>query len=281
LNLVLGIASTTFAALTAGVFAALAQRVGLDVRHAAVPVADSLGFAEVGFAFLGTQIAFMLLAAPFVPRLARMLERAGAAPAQSDADATRQVLTDALGAQRAALAAGRDLLGSGARDAGVLAEHKLADARTAIEALLPATPRVSLDGDKLGRGALSSLQLQRALESLLRAVEELIDSRVGSDEPTRAVSEESALIEQLHDLLDAGLQAVTTALATGAEIDLEAARAREIRMNGIEARARSGRAQPAVLKVVDAYESAGNQAYRLAELIGEVPALDAVDGARA
>lgn len=52
-------------------------------------------------------------------------------------------------------------------------------------------------------------------------------------------------------------------------------------MNGIEARARSGRVQPAVLKVVDAYESAGNQVYRLAELMGEVPALDAVDGAHA
>jgi hypothetical protein len=63
-------------------------------------------------------------------------------------------------------------------------------------------------------------------------------------------------------------------------IDLELARAREIRMNGLEARVRRAlladersnlavRLQLAVLELVDAYETAGNQVYRLSETLGE------------
>jgi len=64
-------------------------------------------------------------------------------------------------------------------------------------------------------------------------------------------------------------------------IDLDEARAREIEMNGQEARARSAllavgpRAAEAlaneigVLELVDAYEVAGNQLYRVAEALSE------------
>ena len=63
-------------------------------------------------------------------------------------------------------------------------------------------------------------------------------------------------------------------------LDLDSARAREIRLNGLEARSRGGallgsretlglRSHLGVLELVDAYESAGNQIYRLSEAVSE------------
>jgi hypothetical protein len=92
--------------------------------------------------------------------------------------------------------------------------------------------------------------------------------------------DDEAIVLEMQALFSEGLAALGTGLETGAEVDLEAARAREIRMNGLEARARdallAADREPAavarhlaVLELVDAYETAGNQVYRLAEALGE------------
>jgi hypothetical protein len=65
---------------------------------------------------------------------------------------------------------------------------------------------------------------------------------------------------------------------TNSPVDLEASRSREIRINGLEARARSSmlggansttRVGLAVLEMAGAYEAAGNQLYRLIEVLAE------------
>ena len=82
-------------------------------------------------------------------------------------------------------------------------------------------------------------------------------------------------------LLVQGLDATAAGLDPRTPIDVEEARAREIEMNGHEARARAallaanrpdGEAlvnEIGVLELVDAYETAGNQLYRVAEALGE------------
>jgi hypothetical protein len=77
----------------------------------------------------------------------------------------------------------------------------------------------------------------------------------------------------MHGLLSDGLGLVVAAIAGGAPLDLDGARAREIQMNALEARARAAllvagggtRKDLGVLELADAYETAGNQLYRLAE----------------
>jgi hypothetical protein len=86
----------------------------------------------------------------------------------------------------------------------------------------------------------------------------------------------------MHELLVEGLDAVRSAVAEQMPIDFEQSCAREISLNSLEARARglldetrgdsaSVRLYLRVLELVDAYESAGNQSYRLAEALGQSP----------
>jgi hypothetical protein len=93
-------------------------------------------------------------------------------------------------------------------------------------------------------------------------------------------SEDEATVRDMQRLFTEGFEALEESLSSRTPIDLEAARAREIHMNGLEARARRAllsdgrgnlavRIQLGVLELVDAYETAGNQVYRLSEVLGE------------
>ena len=142
----------------------------------------------------------------------------------------------------------------------------------------------SLETDRLGGVLLASLQLRRAIEVLLLHAERFVDDRVavatsfGGLEP--AAEGDDRLLGRMHALLIESLSVLAEALETRMPADIEEARAREIAMNGIEARARarmlvagSGsevrRVDVPLLDLIDAYEAAGNQAYRLAETLGE------------
>jgi hypothetical protein len=137
------------------------------------------------------------------------------------------------------------------------------------------------EGGLLGRTAFGCLQLQRALDGVHRQAERLIDRRVAlsSDAEARLLPEGDAnTLRQLHSLLGEGVEALTASLEQRSAADLDLARAREIHMNGLEARARAAvmsgereaaivRMHLAVLGLVDAYEAAGNQVYRLSEAL--------------
>ena len=114
--------------------------------------------------------------------------------------------------------------------------------------------------------------------------ERLVDRRVaassGSAEVAPLAEEDAATLKEMHGLLLEGAAEVLADVSGSAPVDLDTARAREIRLNGLEARSRGGvllgnrealglRSRLGVLELVEAYESAGNQFYRLSEAISE------------
>jgi hypothetical protein len=296
LYLVLGLGSTLIAAATVDVWCQLADRLMAgsphEIRWGKRVVLPNLG-RHLSAAFAFSQLAVALVLLPFVGIISRFLERIWPEAVESTrvrpgaaTAAARDGLLVVVRTQRAAITPIAELALTGMRAAGRAAEHELADAEASLRGLLagpvralPATP----PGQVLARTSFACLQLQRALEGLLRQAERLTDTRVASagarDVPPLPPDDEAIVLE-MQALFSEGLAALGTGLETGAEVDLEAARAREIRMNGLEARARdallAADREPAavarhlaVLELVDAYETAGNQVYRLAEALGE------------
>jgi len=101
----------------------------------------------------------------------------------------------------------------------------------------------------------------------------------GAQVPPLGGDDEST-VREMQRLFSEGLDALAESISSRSPVDVESARAREIHMNGLEARARrallgdgrsklSVRIQLGVLELVDAYETAGNQIYRLSEALGE------------
>jgi hypothetical protein len=136
----------------------------------------------------------------------------------------------------------------------------------------------------LGRVAFGCLQLERALESLLQQAEHLTDRRMaiaaGGAQVPPLVGDDENTVREMQRLFSEGLDALAESISSHSPVDLESARAREIHMNSLEARARRAlladersnlavRIQLGVLELVDAYETAGNQVYRLSEALGE------------
>lgn len=244
----------------------------------------------VGFACSGIVTASALL--PLLPALSRALDRfVPEAPRPELAQAG-----DAAGVLRAGLLATLrklegvlpclgDLARLGDRSAGRTAEHRLADARVGLEELLAGPARLlphTAEGGRLNRAIFAQLQLLRSLEALLNQAERLVHGRIShassGGEPSPLSAGDDAILREMQELLQEGLSAQAAALEDRTSVDLEASRGREIRMNGLEARARtallSGAQESvanhlAVLELVDAYEASGNQLYRLAEALGE------------
>jgi hypothetical protein len=171
-------------------------------------------------------------------------------------------------------------------ESGREAEHQLADVRADLEevlrgpvTVLPATP----EADVLRRAAASCLRLQSSLEALLRHGEALLEARIAEATDRAAVVPLGPLAEKtlrdLQGLLTEGVAEIARALATSSPVELESSRSREIRINGLEARARSAllgaasastsRVGLAVLEMAGAHEAAGNQIYRLVEVLAE------------
>jgi hypothetical protein len=168
-----------------------------------------------------------------------------------------------------------------------MAEHALADVRDDLTKILGGPlrdlPR-SLETERLGGALVGCLLLRRSIESLLFHAERLVDDRVAGATsyagPLSASQDGDELLERMHAVMTESLKVLATSVETRAPVDVEAARAREITMNGLDARARAAmlvrgreaeprRVEADRLDLVDAYEAAGNQAYRLAETLGE------------
>jgi phosphate:Na+ symporter len=301
LHLVLGTASTVLALATVRIWSALADRLVAgsphDIEWGKRVLLPNMGM-HLGVALALSQLAIALVLVPLVPLLARALARLrpeAASPALGYVGDHGRLLRErvlrAARAQREALWALPDLSLHGQRTAGRAAEHALADARATLEEVLSiGATREQRTAN--ARGAFALLQLQRALESLLRQAERLTDRRVEGAASTSALppllEQEEAIVVQMHALLVRGLDAISVSLDQQERIDLDEARAREIEMNGQEARARSAllavgpRAadtlanEIGVLELVDAYEVAGNQLYRVAEALSEGDAQAAI-----
>jgi hypothetical protein len=207
-------------------------------------------------------------------------------------DQLRESLLAVLSLQDAALGPVAELSLRGVRGAGRRAEHHLSRAREIVEASLSETvPRLPAagPGSELGRLAFTCLQLQRSVEAVLAQAERLTDARLatrGDDaEAAPLLPEDEGLVQQIQQLLREGVTDAAATLKAEIVADLDAFRDREIRMNGIEARARGTLVEPhedasllrsrlGVLELIDACEVAGNQIYRFAQALGDADAID-------
>ncbi|MEA2697336.1 MAG: phosphate:Na+ symporter, partial [Myxococcales bacterium] len=295
LHLLLGVASTAIAAASIGPWSHLGLALsGAGAAGAAAMTAARLSPRALGLAFAASQLAGALLLLPLVPLGARLMLRrlspgdrtraASNTPPASAIDpsaAVRAGLIRMLRAQQTSLEPLSQLAITGLRAAGGMAEHALSNGRAAVESviagplrMLPATPA----GVRFGRAAFACLQLERALEAVLLQAERLTDRRVtaqGGAAVPPLLSTDEQTIREIQALFADGLQALAACLDQRASIDLEEARGREIAMNRCDASARnallSTDEEPSLIashlgliELVDAYEIAGNQAYRLA-----------------
>ncbi|MDB4976619.1 MAG: transporter [Myxococcaceae bacterium] len=293
LNLLLGAASTVLAASSAFAFSAGAQAL-LGERSIAlhwtrrVPLSE-LG-SELALAFVPSQVLVALVLGVLAPRLLAWLERrertrALQSPARPRVQASdpEVQLAQVLALQQGALDHIAVLAQAGARGFGQRAEHALAQARHQLEQLLGAGLNALHGGAhggeaSLGAAGFSCFQLQHSLESLLAHAERVTEAQL--DDTARLPWDDDLVLRELHVLVSEGLSATRSSLQRGEPLDLDFARAREIKINRLEANARGVlleadatpqlvQRQLHVLQVIDAYEVVGNQVYRLAESVGQ------------
>lgn len=293
LSLLAGLCNTLVALVTIDGFAFLTSRWAELVPHAGLrwgkhTLPDVSWQIAVAFALSQLFAAWLLVPLlPFLERKAAALRsfwRKRREPVASTADslaAIRGSLLGALEAQQGALPNIFELAATGARSAGVSAELALKHSHAALLALLsgPVATLAPRDaGVTLGRLALSTMQLQRALENALRTAEQLTESRLAGGGSHNALLEDAATLRPMHELLCDGLAQLSQQLSEGGVCDADDARGREIEMNRLEARARGatlarfrsdaqlGDGLP-LLALSDAYEVAGNQLFRMAEVL--------------
>jgi Na+/phosphate symporter len=287
LNLLTGLCSTVLTALTVGVFDTLGQKFvagAWPIYFGKHMLPD--GASRVALAYGCSQIAVTLVLLALMPFLARFLERHASTQPQAPryADATlRADLASALDAQLRALPALLRLSTDAERAAGREAEHSLGESDAVLRRVFMQTEQpvdlVAAGGD-YRRAALAELQLQRALERVLKESERLTDERVAWAEDGAGVSalseSELHVLRGLYELMAEGLTSLRVSLSTGVRPDPDQTRAREIQINALEAQLRVGLSARAasrrdlarglsIITLVDALETAGNQLYRLAE----------------
>lgn len=302
LNLLLGSASTLFTASTAALFAQLAHAL-FGEQPAALHWTRrvSLGAlgGELALAFVLSQVAAALLLGLSVERTFRWLERRKVeretlpSSESEAAEVLRRELVSVLVLLQAALDSTAVLAQTGARAFGQRAEHALENARRALEKMLELRVTTlqhysSLD-DGLSGAAFSCLQLLGAVEALLSRAERATDARLSASAQHDANGlpwDDDLVLRELHTLVSEGLSTTSSCLTEQRAPDLDKARAREIKINRLEAHARGVLLEAAptpqlverrlqVLQVIDAYEVVGNQVYRLTESVGSntLPAL--------
>jgi hypothetical protein len=309
LHLMLGAISTLVSASTVMLWSGAAERI-LQVETHGVGDVIRAPLHELGgplaLAFGLSQLASALLVTPLSSRLAaRALERELAASSQPKAARSRPgthagapvatALAHALELQQGGLDALAVLAQTGARSFGGKAEHALADARAALSRVVQelvheqlsdgAAPDVD-ERSASGAAAFACLQLQNALEALLSRAERGTEARLQLAETTASATpwDDQLVLRELHELISEGLAATRASLATRTPLDLDEARAREIKINRLESHARrmsnaAGASAPRfeqqleLLRVIDAYEVVGNQVYRLAEAMEQAPSL--------
>jgi Na+/phosphate symporter len=252
----------------------------------------------VGFAL--SQIAVTLLLAGLIQPVTKVLQtiaangRSGAAArklshglsGEQGIGALRAGLVRAFQSQRRALVSIFELCTTGHRERGRKSEHTLADARAELEGLFKSAVQTAAEDAELGKlrqAALATVQLQRALEDLLRHAERSTEQRIGLSPAGASWSlppRDEATLKALHQLLMEGMDALVGQVENADSADIDGARAREIRLNAMESETRQELLTEAnddvthaialrlnSADLVNAYESVGNHIYRLSEAL--------------
>ncbi|MDB4985839.1 MAG: Na/Pi cotransporter family protein, partial [Myxococcaceae bacterium] len=289
-NLWLGAASTLLSLGSASAFASvvrslLGEHGGALHWTRRIPLGE-LG-SELALAFVPSQLLVASVLAGFSPHLYAWLDRRKLARSQKPqqlaiAPGPELELGRVIALQQTALDHIAVLAQTGERSFGQRAEHTLAQARRQLQTLLdegmraPSSPTAER-ASGLGAAEFSCFQLLQSLESLLAEAERATDAQL--DDAARLPWDDDLVLRELHRLVSEGLAATRSGLKAGEPPNLDSARAREIKINRLEADARGvlleGEPTPRrlqhqlhVLQVIDAYEVVGNQVYRLAESVG-------------
>jgi Na+/phosphate symporter len=299
LHLTLGLAGTAILAVTVGLWAGLAEAAvpgsASEVAYGKKTLLPLMGrHLVVGFAV--SQVAITALLAAATPLVMRLLQALGPDDARrgtrlegmAGEAAIRKGLERVFGLHKDALGAVYELCTTGHRAKGSEGEHVLADARVEIEHLFSGALRApSSEGDmgKLRQASLATVQLQRALEDLLRHAEKSTEQNLAlspAGEAWQLPPREAETLKALHGLLLEGLETLVRNLNSAEPPDIDEARSREIRLNAMEADSRQGllvdadRGEHSGLiairlnssELVNAYENVGNHLYRLYETLG-------------
>jgi hypothetical protein len=282
----LGAASTAISASTAFAFASGAEALlgehGLALHWTRRVPLSELG-SELALAFVSSQLFGAALLAALSARLFAWLEQRQLASERrapqprAELGGPEALLESVLALQQTALDHVAVLAQTGARSFGQRAEHALADARRQLGSLLgdglrALSASASAGEASLGAAGFSFFQLQLSLEFLLAQAERVTDAQLSDS--ARLAWDDDLVLHELHRLVSEGLAATRSSLTVGEPPNLDSARAREIKINRLEADARSvlleGDPTPQLvrLRVIDAYEVVGNQVYRLAESVG-------------
>jgi Na+/phosphate symporter len=303
LHLLLALAGTLLLALASGPLAAVTEWLVpgkvAEIAYGKKILLPKMGRHLVAGFALG-QVLVTALLALLLPVVMRVLQRSAEgrgrkapAPFAGGTGTLREGLARVLTSHRAALDAAHDLGLLGQRRRGRDCEHVLSDSRAQIEqlfsgalAMTGATSDPELS--RLRQAALATVQLQRALEELLRHAERSTEQHLAlspAGQAWKLPPQDAATLKALHQLLTEGLTTLAEELRQGLTPDLDTARAREIRLNAAESQSRQGllvdaqKGEPSGMialrlnssELVNAYETVGNHLYRLNEaLVAEV-----------
>jgi Na+/phosphate symporter len=255
-----------------------AERVGefATTRVAALPRAWSAQQLGLAAGFLALQATATLLALALLPLGMRASEvwsrRRSVRPPKLDGSPHNQALQQALLLCAQGLKGVREIIASSDRSSAPATERALLDAQHTLRELLRAMAQHA-DNSPLRAASVAGLHLTDALLATLRVAEKAPELGLSPS------GEGGHALEQLHRLVDEALLAVNDQLATDRAASLTDAQAREIEINAFEAETRRhlfeghGAREDLALRLwsselCSAYETVGNQVYRLANAVG-------------
>jgi len=286
-HLSFGVVATVLAVASAPVCAAVAGWIvpghgaALDYGHtvvrASIAAQLAVGFAIAEIAVVGAWLAVLpALIARVSPR-ARPADIAGPAPGADGLALTAQAaLARVLGRQAFAVDTALETSCAAERAGAAECEEALVDARRTLEVQYAAIGAASAVAglEQLARTLVAALQLQRVVEQLVNVAE------LGVERGLRLTPDEQRRLRAMHALARTSFDVAIASLERGEPPDLEAAGAREIRMNLLEAEGRSVSAvahrkndsasvQLGIAELIDSYEHVGNHLYRVCKALGD------------
>lgn len=214
--------------------------------------------SHLAIAFIASQLTATVLAGVCVQLVAS--RRSKVEPAVRKAEAELPELVQLIAGYLPVLEACRNLSAGGARTEAGRAERMLDQLSQRHDAF-----GSSLKDESSGAVLVGVSHLHRAFRELLHAADQAVDAGLELRE------QDKTALERMHELLEAGLRELSD---ENREVDMEEARAREIRLNATEAALRrravaeGGRVVEASL-LLAAYEATGNQIFRLAQTLDE------------
>jgi Na+/phosphate symporter len=278
-HVALGVATTLVSLAGLPLWLYVAQQIAALAATRAKPLPALLTAQQLGLGagFLVLQAAAALVALALVPSAMRAVEawslRGSLRPPGLNASPHSQALLEALALCEQGLGGVREIIASSDRSSAPATERALSQAKQVLRELLRATPSRAEDSPPPRAASVAGLHLADALLAILRVAEKAPELGLSpSGEGGRA-------LEQLHELVDRALSAVSEQLAKSRTPSLTEAQAREIEINAFEAATRrvlfedqSAREDLALRlwssELCSAYETIGNQVYRLANAVG-------------